>query len=76
MVKFSKDNYLIILFSIIYLAVGLYTYKDYGLGIEEHFQRSSGFYWLNYLLQFTNFENFSLPIIFITNYNSVCTYNV
>ena len=57
MVKFSKDNYLIILFSIIYLAVGLYTYKDYGLGIEEHFQRSSGFYWLNYLLQFTNFEN-------------------
>ena len=32
----------------------------YGLGIEEHFQRSSGFYWLNYLLQFTNFENKSL----------------
>ena len=57
MFKFSKDNYYIIIFSIIYISFGLFTFKDYGIGIEEHFQRSSGFYWLNYILQFTSLDS-------------------
>lgn len=51
----SKNNYIYILVFFISL-IGIYTYKDYGLGIEEHLQRKSGFYWLNYLLNFTDFE--------------------
>ena len=57
MLKFSKNNSYIIIFSIIYISFGLFTFKDYGIGIEEHFQRSSGFYWLNYILQFTSLES-------------------
>ena len=40
-----------------YFLIGLSIYKDYGIGIEEHFQRQNGFYWLKYFLSFTNFEN-------------------
>lgn len=57
MKKTISSNLLIIIFSSIYLLFSLLTFKDYGVGIEEHFQRSSGFNWLNYLLQFSNFEN-------------------
>ena len=37
--------------------VGIFTFKDYGITIDEEFQRASGFYWLNYVLNFTPFEN-------------------
>ncbi len=52
----KKENliYFLLLFSLI---VCLFTITDYGIGIEEHFQRKSGLYWLNFLLQLTNFEN-------------------
>tara|TARA_E500000178_G_scaffold356336_1_gene433492 strand:+ start:4877 stop:6535 length:1659 start_codon:yes stop_codon:yes gene_type:complete len=46
------------LFFIIYFLVGLSIYKDFGVGIEEHFQRHNGFYWLNQLLSYTGFEDF------------------
>ena len=46
------------LFFIIYFLIGIIIFKDFGVGIEEHFQRHNGFYWLNHLLSFTNFENF------------------
>lgn len=52
---FKKDSIIYYLF-LIYFFIGLSIYKDFGLGIEEHFQRSSGFYWLNYILQFTDYE--------------------
>ena len=52
-----KRNILAIIFFSFYFFVGILTFKDYGVGIEEHFQRSSGFYWLNYILQFTDFDN-------------------
>ena len=45
-----------LIFSIFFL-VGLITFKNYGIWIDEEFQRSSGFYWLNYVLSFTPFEN-------------------
>lgn len=72
MLKFSKNNSYIIFFSIIYISFGLFTFKDYGIGIEEHFQRSSGFYWLNHILQFTSLENFKEIVqskIYLINQN-------
>ena len=53
---YNKQNNLI-LFTVfsIYLLIGVFIYKDFGIGIEEHFQRKNGFYWLSYLLSFTNF---------------------
>ena len=44
-----------LLFSTFFL-VGLFTFKDYGISVDEEFQRSSGFYWLNYILSFTSFD--------------------
>ena len=41
-----------------FFLVGLFTFRDYGISVDEEFHRSSGFYWLNYILSFTNFENF------------------
>jgi hypothetical protein len=61
MFKKLYQHQLLILISIIYLLVGFFTYRDYGIGIEEHFQRSSGFHWLNFILESTNFD--SLKII-------------
>ena len=72
MLKFSKNNSYIIFFSIIYIGFGLFTFRDYGIGIEEHFQRSSGFYWLNHILQFTSLENFKEIVqskIYLINQN-------
>ena len=53
---YNKQNNLI-LFTVFstYLFVGVFIFKDFGIGIEEHFQRKNGFYWLSYLLSFTNF---------------------
>ena len=61
----SKKLYqhrLLIFFSIIYLLIGFLTFKDYGIGIEEHFQRSSGFHWLNFILDGTNFNSLKLIV--------------
>ncbi|MDB4339968.1 glycosyltransferase family 39 protein [Pelagibacteraceae bacterium] len=57
-----KSHFLIIIFSIIYLLIGFLTYKDYGIGIEEHFQRSSGFYWLNYIFQLFDINTYNITI--------------
>ena len=51
-----------IIFSILYLLIGILSFKDYGVGIEEHFQRSSGLFWLNHLLEYTQFENLKLIV--------------
>ena len=58
MTRFFKKDSIIYYIFLIYFFTGILIYKDFGIGIEEHFQRSSGFYWLNYLLQFTDFEIF------------------
>ena len=39
------------LFFILYFLLGLLIYKDFGIGIEEHFQRQNGFYWLKEILK-------------------------
>ena len=53
--KISK-NIAYFLFSIFFL-IGLSTFKDYGMWTDEEFQRFSGFYWLNYVLSFTSFDD-------------------
>ena len=42
----------------LFLGLGLFTYKDYGVSIDEKFQRLNGFFWLEYLFNFTDFQNF------------------
>ena len=39
------------------MLIGIFAFKDYGFNIDEKFQRLNGFYWLNFLLNFTNFNN-------------------
>ena len=41
---------------IIFFLIGTITFKDYGISVDEEFQRASGFYWLNYVLSFTSFD--------------------
>ena len=36
--------------------LGLFTFKDYGISVDEEWHRISGFYWLNYILSFTSFD--------------------
>ena len=46
----------------LFLLFGLLTYKDYGVSIDEKFQRLNGFFWLEYLFNFTDFQNFKYLI--------------
>ena len=39
-----------------YFVIGLFTFKDYGISIDEEHHRFAGFYWLNYVLDFTSFD--------------------
>ena len=43
---------------LIFFFVGILTFKDYGISVDEEFNRISGFYWLNYILSFTSFDEF------------------
>ena len=53
--KISK--YFAYFFFSIFFFIGILTFKDYGISVDEEYQRIAGFYWLNYLLSFTSFEN-------------------
>ena len=55
-----KNNFFIILFSIIYLIIGFNNFRDYGIGIEEHFQRSSGLFWAEKFFNFLELENYQI----------------
>ena len=57
-----KKNLIYILLSFIIL-IGFNIIKDYGIGIEEHFQRKSGFYWLNFILSFLSFDTLSNQVV-------------
>ena len=54
--KTSKKITFLLFFTL--FLTGLFTFKDYGIAIDEEFHRSSGFYWLNYILNFTSFDDF------------------
>ena len=49
----KKITFLLFIF---FFLIGSITFKDYGISVDEEFQRSSGFYWLQYVLSFTSFE--------------------
>ena len=66
--KNSNRLIIIVVFSAMFI-VGLFTYQDYGIAIDEKFQRSNGFYWLNYLVNFTNFEE--IKYLVFTKFNSI-----
>ena len=55
--KISRSNFLTILALTIYFLIGILIYKDYGIGIEEHFQRQNGFYWLKEISSLLGLEN-------------------
>jgi len=46
----------LIIYSLFFLLFinGTLTFEDYGIGIDDKFHRLNGFYWLDYLLSFTN----------------------
>jgi hypothetical protein len=56
----------------IYFLIGVLTFKNYGISIDESFQRLSGFEWLKYLLNCANFTTFdeviNLKILAADNY--------
>ena len=51
---FKKSTYIIFL---LFFFVGVFTYKDYGISVDEEFERRVGFYWLEYVLSLTSFDN-------------------
>ena len=53
--------YFFIFFS--YFIIGILIVNDYGISVDEEFQRYSGLYWLNYILEFTQFENLKLEVL-------------
>ncbi len=55
-------NNISVFFLFIYLLFGLYIVEDFGISVDEEFQRYSGFFWLNYIVDFTSFENLKLDI--------------
>ncbi len=59
----------IYIFLSLYFLIGLSIFQDFGIGIEEHFQRKSGFYWLNKILDLSSFE--SLKIAASNRYDAI-----
>ena len=56
----KNEKILINLIYIIFFFIGIYIYKDYGIGLEENFQRASGFYWLGYISEIFNLNNLKI----------------
>ena len=60
LIKLLKNNLsknITYLFFSIFFITGIFTFKDYGVTGDEVFERQTGFYWLNYVLGFTPFDN-------------------
>ena len=52
----KSNNFFKNIFYFLYLSffiLGLIIFNDFGISVDEEFQRYSGFYWLNYVLEFT-----------------------
>jgi len=68
----SKIKFIYIFF-IFYLFLGLFIYRDYGIGIEEHFQRQNGFYWLKKILTFFSLDD--LNFVVLEKYKNIISYD-
>ncbi len=51
-------KYIPFIFFSVYFLLGIFIYKDFGIGIEEHFQRKNGFFWLIHFFEFFDFTTF------------------
>ena len=60
---FINYKYFVFLLFFIYLLTGLHIYKDYGISIDEPFQRTSGNYWYIWILE--NFFQNSEDLLFL-----------
>ncbi len=61
----SNNFFLKNIFYFLYLSffiLGLIIFNDFGISVDEEFQRYSGFYWLNYVLEFTPFESLKFSV--------------
>ena len=58
----KTNNFIIYIFFFLYFILGILTFKDYGVNIEEHTQLYSGIYWLNYVFEFLNINNLSADV--------------
>ena len=67
------NNLLIYLFFFIYFIIGFSIYKDYGIGIEEHFQRQNGFYWLQKILSSLKIND--LSFLALEKYQEIRSYD-
>ena len=72
--KKKNSNVIIFFYFFIFLIIGTFTAGDYGVHIEEKFHRSNGFYWLNYILSFTDFTE--LKTISINKFNNIGDYTL
>jgi hypothetical protein len=72
--KNKNSNVIIFFYFFIFLIIGTFTAGDYGVHIEEKFHRSNGFYWLNYILSFTDFTE--LKTISINKFNNIGDYTL
>ena len=61
------EKYSILLFFIIYFFTGFSVVDDYGISIDEEFQRYSGFYWLSYVLKFLPFDQLRSEVLLKLN---------
>ena len=68
----SKIKFIYIFF-ICYFLLGLSIYSDYGIGIEEHFQRQNGFYWLKKIITFFRLDD--LNFLALEKYNAIGSYD-
>lgn len=68
----SKIKFIYIFF-ICYFLLGLSIYSDYGIGIEEHFQRQNGFYWLKKIVTFFRLDD--LNFLALEKYNAIRSYD-
>ncbi len=57
---FENKIYFFLFFA--YFFIGLFLVNDYGISVDEEFHRYSGFYWLNYILEFTEFKNLKFSV--------------
>jgi hypothetical protein len=56
--KKNLYSYLIPILFGFYFVIGLFIHRNYGIGIEEHFQRQNGFYWLEKIFASIRAEEF------------------
>ena len=55
----ANSKFIVLFLFSVYFLIGIFTFKDYGISIDEQFQRSSGLYWLSYILKLLHLDKLS-----------------